>query len=134
MELRDRFAVAFGQALASSGLLLAAGDLARRAYDLADAMLAERARRMDADERAALDADDPPPPSLHLLDDDLSVPDDDAREDALAAYLEARAREETHGSAGDDASEDAARRPASRAASAPGLAWTRAKTGAEKTG
>jgi len=53
MDLRDRFAVHFAAALVD--VFPDADEIARRAYDLADALLAERARRIDADEaRAAL--------------------------------------------------------------------------------
>jgi hypothetical protein len=52
MELRDRFAVHFAAALVDA--FADAGDVARRAYDLAEAMLEERARRIDADEGHAI--------------------------------------------------------------------------------
>ncbi len=52
MDLRDRFAVHLAAALV--GAFPEPEQIARRAYDLAEAMLAERARRVDRDEQAAL--------------------------------------------------------------------------------
>lgn len=52
MDLRDRFAAHFAAALVDA--FADADHVARRAYDLADAMLAERARRVDADEEGAI--------------------------------------------------------------------------------
>jgi hypothetical protein len=52
MDLRDRFAARFAASLVPTGADPA--ELARRAYDLAEAMLAERARRIDADEGRAI--------------------------------------------------------------------------------
>ena len=52
MDLRDRFAAQFAAALVDA--FADAGDVARRAYDLAEAMLKERARRIDADESQAV--------------------------------------------------------------------------------
>lgn len=55
MDLRDQFAVHFATALA--GALTDPAQIARRSYDFADAMLEERARRIEADEtRAAAEA------------------------------------------------------------------------------
>ena len=52
MDLRDRFAAHFAATLVDA---FADDDqIARRAYDLAEAMLAERARRIDADEEGAI--------------------------------------------------------------------------------
>jgi hypothetical protein len=52
VDLRDRFAVHFAAALVDA--FPEADEIARRAYDLAEAMLAERARRIDRDEESAL--------------------------------------------------------------------------------
>jgi hypothetical protein len=52
MDLRDRFAAHFAGALVDA--FADAENVARRAYDLADAMLAERARRVDADHEGAI--------------------------------------------------------------------------------
>lgn len=61
MDLRDRFAAHFAAALVDA--FTDAGQLARRAYDLAEAMLDERARRRDAAEAAQ------PAHHLALLDE-----------------------------------------------------------------
>jgi hypothetical protein len=52
MDLRDRFAAQFAAALVDA--FTDADQLARRAYDLAEAMLTERARRIDGDELSAI--------------------------------------------------------------------------------
>lgn len=52
MDLRDKFAVHIAAALA--GALSDPAQIARRSYDFADALVAERARRIDADEARAL--------------------------------------------------------------------------------
>jgi hypothetical protein len=52
MDLRDQFAMHIATALV--GALSDPEHIARRAYDVAEAMLAERARRIDAEERAAI--------------------------------------------------------------------------------
>lgn len=52
MDLRDRFAAHFAAALVDA--FPEADEIARRAYDLAEAMLRERARRIDHDEELAL--------------------------------------------------------------------------------
>jgi hypothetical protein len=52
MDLRDRFAAQVASALAAT--VDEPGELARRAYDVAEAMIAERARRIDADEARAI--------------------------------------------------------------------------------
>lgn len=52
MDLRDKFAVHFAAALA--GALSDPAQIARRSYDFAEALLAERARRIDADEARAI--------------------------------------------------------------------------------
>ena len=61
MDLRDRFAAHFAAALVDA--FTDADQIARRAYDLAEAMLGERARRVDAGEGsfhgALLDAPEP---------------------------------------------------------------------------
>jgi hypothetical protein len=55
MDLRDRFAVHFAAALVDALTNSAdSGQIARRAYDLAEAMLVERARRIDAEEGSAI--------------------------------------------------------------------------------
>ena len=51
MDLRDRFAAHFAAALVDA--LADSGQIAQRAYDLAEAMLIERARRVDAEEGSA---------------------------------------------------------------------------------
>jgi len=77
MDLRDRFAAHFAAALVDA--LSVPADIARHAYDLAEAMMVERARRAFAeDERAAIEEEPhlaslPPaaPPLYHpaLLDE-----------------------------------------------------------------
>jgi hypothetical protein len=52
MDLRDQFAAQCAAALA--GVFSDAAQVARRAYDMADALLAERARRVEADEARAI--------------------------------------------------------------------------------
>jgi hypothetical protein len=52
MDLRDQFAAHFAAAL--TGSIADAAELSRRAYDLSEAMLVERARRLDAEEAAAI--------------------------------------------------------------------------------
>ncbi len=52
MDLRDKFAVHIASALA--GALSDPAQIARRSYDFADALVAERARRVDADEAQAI--------------------------------------------------------------------------------
>jgi len=52
MDLRDRFAAHFAAALVDA--FADAGQVARRAYDLAEAMMLERARRVDAEEGDAI--------------------------------------------------------------------------------
>jgi hypothetical protein len=61
MDLRDRLAARFAASLVAT--VADPAELARRAYDLAEAMLAERARRIDADEGRAI-ALEPRRPSL----------------------------------------------------------------------
>jgi hypothetical protein len=104
MDLRDRFAACFAAALVDA--FADEGQVAQRAYDLAEAMLAERARRMDADEERAL-AQEPRrgsiPPVLHpihpafhsafhsaLLDEPepMIEPDPGHEEDVDPAWLE----------------------------------------------
>ena len=60
MDLRDQFAVRFAGALV--GALTDPALIAQRAYELAEAMLAERARLVDLDEQRAIaqEADAPP--------------------------------------------------------------------------
>jgi hypothetical protein len=52
MDLRDKFAVHIAAVLA--GALSDPAQIARRSYDFAEALLAERARRIDADEARAI--------------------------------------------------------------------------------
>jgi len=52
MDLRDRFAAQFAAALVDA--FPEAEEIARRAYDLAEAMLLERVRRIDRFEHSAL--------------------------------------------------------------------------------
>jgi hypothetical protein len=52
MDLRDRFAVHIAAALA--GAFSDPTQIARRSYDFAEALVAERARRVDADEARAI--------------------------------------------------------------------------------
>jgi hypothetical protein len=52
MDLRDHFAARFAAALVDA--FPDPERIARRAYDLAEAMLTERARRIDAEERRAI--------------------------------------------------------------------------------
>src|SRR5689334_3123400 len=58
MDLRDRFAAQFAAALVDA--FADTGVIAKRAYDLAEAMLAERARRIDAEERRAIETESAP--------------------------------------------------------------------------
>ncbi len=55
MELRDRFAAHFAAALVDA--FTDASQIARRAYDLAEAMMLERAHRIDAEEESAIAAE-----------------------------------------------------------------------------
>src|SRR5262249_43440433 len=68
MDLRDRFAAQFAAALVDA--FADTGVIARRAYDLAEAMLAERARRIDAEERRAIESE-PAPGTLDAFLDQL---------------------------------------------------------------
>lgn len=52
MDLRDKFAVHIAASLA--GALTDPAQIARRSYDFAEALLAERARRIDAEEARAM--------------------------------------------------------------------------------
>jgi hypothetical protein len=52
MDLRDKFAVQIAAALA--GALSDPAQIARRSYDYADALLAERARRIEAEEACVI--------------------------------------------------------------------------------
>jgi hypothetical protein len=52
MDLRDKFAVHIASALA--GALSDPAQIARRSYEFAEALVAERARRIDADEAWAI--------------------------------------------------------------------------------
>jgi hypothetical protein len=102
MDLRDRFAVHFAAALVD-----ALGDseqIARRAYDLAEAMMFERARRIDAEEGSAIalepaaPAEAQPrrsaaPPALRalpgaLLDEPILEPDPGYDDDLDPSWLE----------------------------------------------
>jgi hypothetical protein len=71
MDLRDRFAAHFAAALVDA--FTDGGKLAQRAYDLADAMLEERARRFDAGDgepsRDSITASARPAHHLALLDE-----------------------------------------------------------------
>jgi len=79
MDLRDRFAVHFAAALVD--VFPEADEIARRAYDLAEAMLHERDRRLDRDEQIALVEArgtatallDEPSPMPDFLDEELDV-------------------------------------------------------------
>jgi hypothetical protein len=76
MDLRDRFAARFAAALLAraDGVDTADGaGIARRAYDLAEAMMLERSRRIDGDEQAAIVfehglGDEAPAPVLFAYD------------------------------------------------------------------
>jgi hypothetical protein len=96
MDLRDRFAAHFASALV--GAFADAGQIARRAYDLAEAMMVERARRVDDEEgsaivfearRASVPA---PPPFYHaaLLDEPepMLEPDPGYDDDLNPAWLD----------------------------------------------
>jgi hypothetical protein len=96
MDLRDRFAAHFASALVDA--FADPGQVARRAYDLAEAMLSERARRVDAEEGSAI-ALEPrrgslPPQAFHpdfhgaLLDDPVLEPDPGYDDDLDPAWLE----------------------------------------------
>ncbi len=75
MDLRDRFAAHFAAALVDA--FADPDTVARRAYDLAEAMMLERAQRTSGDERLAIEAEPhlaslPPAAPLHhaaLLDE-----------------------------------------------------------------
>ncbi len=73
MDLRDQFAVQFAAALA--GALTDPAQIARRSYDFAEAMLEERARRIEADETYAI-AEALPFGALEIDPDDLEEPYD----------------------------------------------------------
>lgn len=87
MDLRDKFAVHFAAALV--GAFPDPEQIARRAYDLADALLDERARRIDWEEARAITLDSrrdsiaPPLPEHHaaLLDEPMFDPDDQLDEE-----------------------------------------------------
>jgi hypothetical protein len=93
MDLRDRFAVHFAAALAD--VFPEPEEIARRAYDLAEALLRERAHRIDHDEQAALLDEhraatillDEPMPELDEEELDLEPPYDPSwdLEDRLAS-------------------------------------------------
>ena len=94
MDLRDQLAIRFAAALA--GLGHDAAEIARRAYDLADALLAERERRIDADEAEAI-AGEPRrgslwPPAVHPALLDEPVPMDESEWDH-EEEIELRARD-----------------------------------------
>jgi hypothetical protein len=74
MDLRDRFAAHFAAALVDA--FADPGQVARRAYDLAEAMLTERARRVDTDESRAI-AQEPPRFHPALLDEPEPILDPD---------------------------------------------------------
>ena len=74
MDLRDQLAMHFAAALVDA--FPNPEEIARRAYDLAEAMLSERARRIDAEEARAIMMESrdeslgaPPPESLY--DEDM---------------------------------------------------------------
>lgn len=82
MDLRDRFAIEFAAALTSR--LDPASEIAARAYDLAEAMLRERSRRIDADERDAIAMEAPAshlPSVIRLLDVPAEMEELEDRED-----------------------------------------------------
>jgi hypothetical protein len=73
MDLRDRFAAHFAAALVDA--FADPADVARRAYDLAEAMLLERARRAPGDEVDALLAQLPLAYHGALLDEPEPLPE-----------------------------------------------------------
>jgi hypothetical protein len=83
MDLRDQFAVHIAAALV--GALTDPELIAQRAYDLAEAMIAERDRRIDLDEQRAIasepsdEASEPPPLEYHaaLLDEPAPIHEDE---------------------------------------------------------
>jgi hypothetical protein len=103
MDLRDRFAAHFAAALVDA--LADSGQIARRAYDLAEAMMIERARRIDEEEGSAI-AGEPrrasaspgvaaaeAQPGLHslpgaLLDEPVLEPDPGHDDDLDPSWLE----------------------------------------------
>jgi hypothetical protein len=123
MDLRDRFAVRFAASLV--GAVADPADLARRAYDLAEAMLAERARRIDADEARAIAGEPhraslaPPEGHPYLLDEPAPMIEPDLLYDEALdpSWLDPSWDLETRWSA-----EPA---PASQEPGGPGLARTR---------
>jgi hypothetical protein len=90
MDLRDRFAAHFAAALVDA--FTDAAQLARRAYDLAEAMLDERARRIEAGEGEPLDASIAPPArpahSLALLDEPEPMEPDPGFDDVDPRWLD----------------------------------------------
>lgn len=89
MDLRDRFAAHVAASLAP--VIADAGELARRAYDVAEALIAERARRIDDDEEAAVArrASEPPEPvPFHGVLLDEPMPGYDPDEEADPSWME----------------------------------------------
>jgi hypothetical protein len=93
MDLRDRFAAHFAAALVDA--FADPGQVARRAYDLAEAMLNERARRVDGEEARAIAQEPLPasiPPLFHraLLDEPepMLEPDPGYDDDLDPSWLE----------------------------------------------
>ena len=96
MDLRDRFAAHFASALVAA--FADDGQVARRAYDLAEAMMAERARRVDDEEGRAIALEPrrgstaPPARPFHgaLLDEPepMLEPDPGYDDDLDPAWLE----------------------------------------------
>ncbi len=96
MDLRDRFAAHFASALVAA--FADDGQVARRAYDLAEAMMAERARRVDDEEGRAIVLEPrrgsipAPAPSYHaaLLDEPepMIEPDPGYDDDLDPSWLE----------------------------------------------
>jgi len=136
MDLRDRFAAHFAAALVDA--LAVPGDIARRAYDLAEAMMEEREHRISMesdpfeDERAAIEDEPylaslpPPAPPLHhpaLLDEPEPPYDMDADYDD---ELDPRWLEPPYDPSWDLETRWSGEPPSSRPASqGPGLARTR---------
>jgi hypothetical protein len=83
MDLRDQFAAQFAAALVDA--FADAGQVARRAYDLAEAMMVERARRMEGEERSTTVL---PPVPRALLDEPVIEPDPGYDDDVDPSWLE----------------------------------------------
>jgi hypothetical protein len=83
MDLRDQFAAHFAAALVDA--FADAGQVARRAYDLAEAMMVERGRRIDGEGRSETLL---PPVPRALLDEPVLEPDPGYDDEVDPSWLE----------------------------------------------